>query len=69
MKYWFPVSDMPQSGQDWPLVETMISKDHRLIVFTSNKNKQASEGIAYQWNYTVENQCKYLYIAYYPTKY
>ncbi|PON79723.1 PLC-like phosphodiesterase [Parasponia andersonii] len=56
MNYWFPVSDMPRSGQDWPLVETMVSKNHRLIVFTSDKTKQASEGIDYQWNYMVENQ-------------
>lgn len=55
-KFWFPVSNMPQNGQDWPLVNHMVAKNHRLIVFTSNKHKQESEGIAYQWNYMVENQ-------------
>ncbi|XP_059447608.1 PI-PLC X domain-containing protein At5g67130-like isoform X2 [Corylus avellana] len=55
-KYWFPVSNMPQDGQDWPLVKDMVAKNHRLIVFTSKKHKQESEGIAYQWNYMVENQ-------------
>lgn len=58
MRYWFPVSNMPKNGQDWPLVKDMVGNDHRLIVFTSKKHKQESEGIAYQWNYMVENQCK-----------
>lgn len=58
-KYWFPVSNMPQDGQDWPLVKDMVAKNHRLIVFTSKKHKQESEGIAYQWNYMVENQREY----------
>ncbi|KAJ9683057.1 hypothetical protein PVL29_018868 [Vitis rotundifolia] len=56
MKYWFPVKSMPQNGQDWPLVSDMIAKNQRLVVFTSAKYKQNSEGIAYQWNYMVENQ-------------
>ncbi|KAF8399645.1 hypothetical protein HHK36_015514 [Tetracentron sinense] len=56
MKYWFPVSNMPQNGQDWPLVSDMVANNHRLLVFTSIKSKQDSEGIAYQWNYMVENQ-------------
>ncbi|XP_028803498.1 PI-PLC X domain-containing protein At5g67130-like [Neltuma alba] len=56
MKYWFPLSDMPQDGQDWPLVRDMVSRNHRLIVFTSQRHKQQSEGIAYQWNFMVENQ-------------
>ncbi|OMO72043.1 hypothetical protein COLO4_27853 [Corchorus olitorius] len=55
MKYWFPVSSMPQNGQDWPLVKDMVSNNQRLVVFTSKKFKQESEGIAYQWNYMVEN--------------
>ncbi|KAK4367623.1 hypothetical protein RND71_011415 [Anisodus tanguticus] len=55
-KYWFPVSKMPQSGQDWPLVSDMVAYNQRLIVFTSIKSKEQSEGIAYQWNYMVENQ-------------
>uniref|UniRef100_A0A7N0VDF2 Uncharacterized protein n=2 Tax=Kalanchoe fedtschenkoi TaxID=63787 RepID=A0A7N0VDF2_KALFE len=56
MKYWFPVSRMPKNGQDWPLVSDMVANNQRLIVFTSNKTKEATEGIAYQWNYMVENQ-------------
>ncbi|XP_057769850.1 PI-PLC X domain-containing protein At5g67130-like isoform X2 [Salvia miltiorrhiza] len=56
MKYWFPLSKMPQNGQDWPLVADMISNNQRLLVFTSQKSKEADEGIAYQWNYMVENQ-------------
>ncbi|XP_054782694.1 PI-PLC X domain-containing protein At5g67130-like [Prosopis cineraria] len=56
MKYWFPLASMPQDGQDWPLVKHMLAKNHRLIVFTSQKHKQESEGIAYQWNFMVENQ-------------
>ncbi|KAJ1399067.1 PLC-like phosphodiesterase, TIM beta/alpha-barrel domain superfamily [Sesbania bispinosa] len=55
-KFWFPVSKMPKNGSDWPTVKTMISKNHRLIVFTSNATKEASERIAYEWNYVVENQ-------------
>ncbi|KAM0937880.1 putative PLC-like phosphodiesterase, TIM beta/alpha-barrel domain superfamily [Dioscorea sansibarensis] len=56
LNYWFPVSEMPQNGEDWPLVNDMVTKNHRLIVFTSMASKQDTEGIAYQWNYMVENQ-------------
>ncbi|KAL1322845.1 hypothetical protein HN51_067854 [Arachis hypogaea] len=56
MKYWFPLSRMPKNGGDWPLVSDMVSKNQRLLVFTSIKSKEQSEGIAYQWNYMVENQ-------------
>ncbi|KAL8471814.1 hypothetical protein ACS0TY_029156 [Phlomoides rotata] len=56
MKYWFPLSKMPQNGQNWPLVKDMVSNNQRLLVFTSEKSKESSEGIAYQWNYMVENQ-------------
>ncbi|KAJ8436029.1 hypothetical protein Cgig2_007687 [Carnegiea gigantea] len=56
MKYWFPVSRMPKHGEDWPLVSDMVAKNQRLLVFTSSKSKEVSEGIAYQWNYMVENQ-------------
>ncbi|CAA3012343.1 PI-PLC X domain-containing At5g67130 [Olea europaea subsp. europaea] len=56
MKYWFPLSKMPKSGQDWPLVSDMVANNQRLLVFTSIQSKEASEGIAYQWNYMVENQ-------------
>ncbi|OIW05419.1 hypothetical protein TanjilG_23245 [Lupinus angustifolius] len=55
-KYWFPLSSMPKNGEDWPLVSDMVSKNQRLVVFTSIKSKEQSEGIAYQWNYMVENQ-------------
>ncbi|KAI0507778.1 hypothetical protein KFK09_013906 [Dendrobium nobile] len=51
MKYWFPVSRMPNNDGDWPLLSDMISKNQRLIVFTSNSTKEASEGIAYQQRY------------------
>lgn len=57
-KYWFPASNMPKNGNDWPLVSHMIAKNQRLVVFTSDRTKEASEGIAYQWNYMVENQCE-----------
>ncbi|KAJ4707254.1 PI-PLC X domain-containing protein [Melia azedarach] len=56
MKYWFPVSKMPKNGGDWPLVSDMLATNQRLLVFTSNKSKEYTEGIAYQWNYMVENQ-------------
>ncbi|KAK8971349.1 PI-PLC X domain-containing protein [Platanthera guangdongensis] len=55
-KYLFPLSKMPKNGADWPLLSDMISKNYRLLVFTSIKSKEASEGIAYEWNYVVENQ-------------
>ena len=58
MKFWFPVMRMPKKGGDWPLVSDMVAKNQRLLVFTSISSKQQSEGIAYQWNYMVENQCK-----------
>lgn len=58
-KYWFPVSRMPKNGGDWPTVDDMIQKNQRLVVFTSKAAKEASEGIAYEWRYLVENQCKY----------
>ncbi|KAB1208522.1 hypothetical protein CJ030_MR7G028543 [Morella rubra] len=55
-KFWFPTSGMPKTGGDWPTVDTMVQKNQRLVVFTSNASKEVSEGIAYQWNYMVENQ-------------
>ncbi|RLN33195.1 PI-PLC X domain-containing protein [Panicum miliaceum] len=36
----------------------MVARGHRLLVFTSARWKQTAEGIAYQWDYMVENQCK-----------
>lgn len=55
-KYWFPLASMPKNGGNWPLVSDMVAKNQRLLVFTSKKAKEQSEGIAYQWNYMVENQ-------------
>ncbi|KAJ8764252.1 hypothetical protein K2173_005992 [Erythroxylum novogranatense] len=55
-KYWFPVSNMPKSGEDWPTVDDMVQKNQRLVVFTSKSSKEASEGIAYNWRYVVENK-------------
>lgn len=54
--YWFPVSEMPKSGGDWPTVDDMVQKNQRLVVFTSKSSKEATEGIAYEWRYVVENQ-------------
>ncbi|XP_021753320.1 PI-PLC X domain-containing protein At5g67130-like [Chenopodium quinoa] len=55
-KYWFPVSRMPKNGGNWPIVDDMIQKNQRLLVFSSKANKEASEGIAYNWRYVLENQ-------------
>ncbi|XP_028764094.1 PI-PLC X domain-containing protein At5g67130-like [Neltuma alba] len=54
--YLFPPSRMPKDGADWPTVDQMVDQNQRLLVFTSKSSKQASEGIAYLWNYVVENQ-------------
>ncbi|KAL1567819.1 PI-PLC X domain-containing protein-like protein [Salvia divinorum] len=54
--YLFPLSRMPRNGQDWPTVDDMAEKNQRLVVFTSKSSKESSEGIAYEWNYVVENQ-------------
>ena len=53
---------MPQNGSNWPLLSDMIKNNYRLLVFTSKSAKQAAEGVAYEWNFVVENQCKYLEI-------
>lgn len=55
-KFWFPVSKMPEKGEDWPTVTEMVQANHRLLVFTSIASKEAEEGIAYQWKYMVENE-------------
>ncbi|KAL1809937.1 PI-PLC X domain-containing protein At5g67130 [Daucus carota subsp. sativus] len=55
-KYMFPLSRMPKNGSDWPTVDDMVQKNQRLVVFTSKSSKEASEGIAYEWRYVVENQ-------------
>jgi hypothetical protein len=58
-KYRFPLTSMPNNGGDWPTLASMIQSNQRFVVFTSDRKKELSEGIAYQWNYVVENQCKY----------
>lgn len=58
-KYWFPVSRMPKNGENWPTVDDMVQRNQRLVVFTSKSAKEASEGIAYEWRYLVENQCEF----------
>ncbi|XP_051126988.1 PI-PLC X domain-containing protein At5g67130 isoform X2 [Andrographis paniculata] len=55
-KYMYPISKMPKKGEDWPTVNTMVTNNYRLLVFTSDSSKEASEGIAYQWKYMVENE-------------
>ncbi|XP_016726568.1 PI-PLC X domain-containing protein At5g67130 isoform X1 [Gossypium hirsutum] len=60
-KFWFPVSRMPKNGGSWPTVDDMVQKNQRMVVFTSKSAKEASEGIAYQWRYMVENQCESCY--------
>ncbi|KAL6956502.1 hypothetical protein U1Q18_035027 [Sarracenia purpurea var. burkii] len=55
-KFWFPVSQMPKNGENWPTVDDMVQRNQRLVVFTSKSSKEASEGIAYEWRYLVENQ-------------
>ncbi|KZV22109.1 hypothetical protein F511_11637 [Dorcoceras hygrometricum] len=55
-QYRFPLSEMPKNGGDWPTVDDMVRKNYRLLVFTSKSSKEASESIAYEWNYVVENQ-------------
>ncbi|TQD84836.1 hypothetical protein C1H46_029614 [Malus baccata] len=54
--FWFPIARMPKNGEDWPTVDDMVQNNQRLVVFTSKRAKEASEGIAYEWNYVVENQ-------------
>ncbi|XP_077211515.1 PLC-like phosphodiesterases superfamily protein [Tasmannia lanceolata] len=55
LKFWFPLSQMPVNGRDWPTVTDMVANNHRLLVFTSDASKEADEGIAYQWGHMVEN--------------
>lgn len=57
-KYFFPVSKMPKKGEDWPTVTEMVQKNYRLLVFSSVASKEAEDGIAYQWRYILENECK-----------
>ncbi|CAN6236748.1 unnamed protein product [Urochloa humidicola] len=59
-KYRFPIHNMPSSSNNgnssWPLLRDMIASNHRLLVFTSKQGKQATDGLAYQWDYVLENQ-------------
>ncbi|XP_057488137.1 PI-PLC X domain-containing protein At5g67130-like [Actinidia eriantha] len=55
-KFWFPVSQMPKNGENWPTINDMVRQNQRLVVFTSKSSKEAAEGIAYEWRYLVENQ-------------
>ena len=59
-KFMFPVTRMPKNGGDWPKLDDMIRQNQRLLVFTSDRSKEATEGIAYQWKFMVENQCESL---------
>lgn len=63
-KYMFPLNRMPKEGGEWPIITDMISRNQRLIVFTSKSTKEASEGFAYEWTYVVENQCKFRSITF-----
>nr|XP_043634644.1 PI-PLC X domain-containing protein At5g67130 [Erigeron canadensis] len=55
-KYMFPLSRMPRDGGDWPTITDMVAQNQRLVVFTSKSAKEATEGIAYEWTFVVENQ-------------
>lgn len=57
MKYWMPVGMMASNGKPWPTLGEMIQRNHRLLVFTQDSTKESTEGVAYQWRYTTENQC------------
>ncbi|PON70476.1 PLC-like phosphodiesterase [Parasponia andersonii] len=49
--FWFLCLECPKMVQTGPTVDDMVRKNHRLLVFSSNPNKEVSEGIACQWNY------------------
>ncbi|KAE9453782.1 hypothetical protein C3L33_14376, partial [Rhododendron williamsianum] len=55
-KYMLPLSKMPRHGGDWPRVRDMVAANQRLVVFSSAKTKEESEGIGYQGNFVVEYQ-------------
>ncbi|XP_042029849.1 PI-PLC X domain-containing protein At5g67130-like [Salvia splendens] len=54
--YLFPLSRMPKNGEDWPTVHDVAMKNQRLVVFSSQSSKEASEMVAFEWNYVVESQ-------------
>ncbi|KAI4312342.1 hypothetical protein MLD38_037159 [Melastoma candidum] len=47
---------MPKNGGDWPTVSDIARNNQKLLVFTSKSEKEATDGIAYQWRFMVENQ-------------
>lgn len=55
-EFLYPLYLIPKKTAPWPKLSTMIKKNHRLIVFTSNPEKEKSEEIAYQWKYVVETE-------------
>ncbi|XP_057787177.1 PI-PLC X domain-containing protein At5g67130-like isoform X2 [Salvia miltiorrhiza] len=55
-QYLFPLSQMPKNGEEWPIVDDMVKKNQRLVVFSSQSSKEASEMVAFEWNYVVESQ-------------
>uniref|UniRef100_A0A0D9ZSS4 Phosphatidylinositol-specific phospholipase C X domain-containing protein n=1 Tax=Oryza glumipatula TaxID=40148 RepID=A0A0D9ZSS4_9ORYZ len=55
-KYLFPPAKMPKGGGDWPLLKDMIAQNHRLLMFTSKRGKDGSDGLAYEWDYVLETQ-------------
>ena len=59
MKYWMPVTAMASNGKPWPTLAEMIQQNYRLLVFTQDSSKETTEGVAWQWRYTTENQCKF----------
>jgi hypothetical protein len=58
MKYWMPAAMMASNGRPWLTLGEMIQRSYRLLVFTQDSSKEATEGVAFQWRYTTENQCK-----------
>lgn len=63
--FMFPVTSMPKNGEDWPTIDEMITKNQRMLVFTSNPQKEATEGFAFLWKYMVENQCESISIQFF----
>lgn len=59
-RFMFPLNRMPRDGGDWPTITDMVTQNQRLVVFTSKSTKEASESIAYEWSFVVENQCKFI---------
>uniref|UniRef100_A0ACD5ZTW7 Uncharacterized protein n=1 Tax=Avena sativa TaxID=4498 RepID=A0ACD5ZTW7_AVESA len=55
-KYVFPPAKMPANGADWPALKDMVAQGHRLLVFTSKKGREGSDGVAHVWNYVVETK-------------